>query len=148
MGSARNMHDRGYVRVHVPGHHRANANGYVYEHLLVAEAALGRPLCEPHQVHHVSPPRSDNRGCNLVICEDQAYHMLIERRQKALDECGHADWARCEYCGEYSPPEEMWTHPERPRRSHHPECNARVQRERRRRQREERATAWRARRVA
>jgi hypothetical protein len=28
--------------------------------------------------------RSDNSGKNLVICQDQAYHLLLHRRMKSI----------------------------------------------------------------
>ena len=34
----------GYVKVKCPDHPSADPNGYVYEHRLVAERILGRPL--------------------------------------------------------------------------------------------------------
>jgi len=35
---------RGYVLVQVPSHPRATRGGYVYEHILVTEKVLGRPI--------------------------------------------------------------------------------------------------------
>jgi hypothetical protein len=70
----------GYAVKSAPGHPKATSNSYVYEHILVAEVALGRVLPKSAVVHHVDLCSSNNRNSNLVICQDQAYHMLLHAR--------------------------------------------------------------------
>lgn len=77
-------------------------------HRVVAERALGRPLRRPEEVHHVDANKLNNDGPNLVICPDRAYHMLLHRRTRALDACGHAGWLKCGYCKRYDAPENIW----------------------------------------
>lgn len=122
----------GYVGVLMPDHPRANTTGYVLEHVLVAEVALGRHLPEGVQVHHVNGDPADNRPENLVTCEDQAYHQLLHRRQRALAATGHADWTvRCHFCGEYGPESEMTMRRGTPY-GYHAACRRAYRRERRR----------------
>lgn len=122
---------KGYVLVYLPDHPRADKVGEVREHRLVAETALGRPIDTKHPIHHVNGDKTDNRPCNLVVCEDTAYHELLHRRQRALDACGHADWVRCELCGEFDDPQkaDMWLSRKCPS-ARHRVCHNRDARER------------------
>lgn len=90
-----------YMLVRAPGHPRAKNNGYVLEHVLLAERALGRHLPEEHPVHHVNEDGTDNHRGNLVICQDHAYHFLLHRRAKALRECGNPSFRLCTFCQRY-----------------------------------------------
>ncbi len=88
----------GYVMIRTADHPRSS-NGYVFEHILVAEKAIGRYLEAAHPVHHVNEIKSDNSNSNLVICEDNAYHMLLHQRQRVLDRGGNPDTdKRCFKC--------------------------------------------------
>lgn len=91
----------GYVTVKMPGHARADNCGYVREHILVVEAAMGKPLRRSAEVHHVDENRTNNAPANLVVCESHAYHALLHRRARALRECGDASARRCALCGGY-----------------------------------------------
>ena len=65
------------------------------------EKIIGHSLKTTEQVHH----HTENE---LVVCENQAYHMLLHRRAKALEACSHADWRRCRVCKKYDSPENLW----------------------------------------
>jgi len=56
---------RGYIEIRDPKHHRAKTNGYVYEHILVAEDKIGRRLKEKEVVHHIDGNRSNNNPSNI-----------------------------------------------------------------------------------
>jgi hypothetical protein len=84
------MPPENYVGVFLPGHPRANGCGYVREHLLVAERALGSPLPRNIVVHHVDGVVTNNRPDNLLIC-DSAYHRLIHMRLRIFRAGGNPD---------------------------------------------------------
>lgn len=94
-------HTEGYVRIKLEGHPRTDAQGYVLEHLLIAEKALGRPIPLGAQVHHWDEVRNNNAPSNLVICENQAYHRLLHYRQKAYEACGNPNAKKCYICKRY-----------------------------------------------
>lgn len=127
----------GYIRVLVEGDHpRADVNGYVYEHVLIAEAAICGPLPEEAEVHHVNGDGTDNSPGNLVICEDHEYHMLLEKRKKALDACGHADWLKCYICKEWAPLDDLSPNRREAKKHYHPDCHRQYQRRMRRKRQE------------
>ena len=96
-------------------HPRANKRGYVREDDLIAEKALGKPLPFGTLVHHHTPEQ-------LVVCQDQTYHMLLHRRQRAFETCGHANWRKCNFCHQYDIPEKL-SLPKKPRgQTYHKSC--------------------------
>jgi hypothetical protein len=72
------VHKQGYLRMLVDGR-------YVLEHVFLAEKALGRKLPAKTVVHHMNNNPADNHTpLNLVICPNQAYHMLLHIRAREL----------------------------------------------------------------
>lgn len=69
------------------GYVQVKQNGILtYEHIVLAEKALGKPLPKGAIVHHMNQDRTDNyTPFNLVICPNQDYHLLLHRRMKAYD---------------------------------------------------------------
>jgi hypothetical protein len=65
----------------MPGHHRAHS-GYVFEHILVAEATLGRPITRKEEVHHINSVKTDNRPENLQVLTASAHAKLHAKQRK------------------------------------------------------------------
>lgn len=103
----RNVKIDGRIRIWNPEHLRADKQGYVQEHILIAEKALGKSLPIKAVIHHVNNNPGDNFPNNLVICQDNAYHKLIHRRTRAFAACGHASWRKCVHCKKYDSPENL-----------------------------------------
>lgn len=80
----RTISSHGYVLLKRPDHPAADVRGYVYEHRLVAEEKIGRPLKEDEQVHHKNGDKQDNDPDNLevlTIAEHRAKHRESSNRQ-------------------------------------------------------------------
>jgi len=79
-----------------PEHPNAPGSGYIYQHRMVAEAALGRLLTKTEVVHHLNEVRDDNREENLLVFPDNATHMAFHGNPP--------DWVpRCHCCNQTEP---------------------------------------------
>jgi hypothetical protein len=81
----------GYIYQYSPTHPHATQAGYVMQHRLVMEAAIGRYLRPEEEVHHRNHVRGDNRIENLELMASAAAH----RARHAYYENGS-----CGICGE------------------------------------------------
>jgi hypothetical protein len=78
--------------------------GWFYIHRNVVESVLGKSLPLKSVIHHVDENPMNNKNDNLVVCENQLYHIFLHQRLRALRASGHADWRRCRYCGKHDDP--------------------------------------------
>jgi hypothetical protein len=78
-----------------------------FDHVRIAEKALGRTLPKGAVVHHDDGSRDNNENSNLVICPDRAYHNMLHARINALEASGDANKKKCKYCGNYDHQEIM-----------------------------------------
>lgn len=69
----RKLTPKGYAQVLVPGHRRADKNGYVMEHIVVFEKATGITIPENCCIHHLNGNKSDNRIQNLCMMQHTAH---------------------------------------------------------------------------
>ncbi len=103
-------HVSGFV-IRMRNHPRAwHKSGFVPEQFLIAEKILGKVLPEEVVIHHPNHNRWDNSL--IVICENQAYHFLLHRRENALKACGHANWRKCNFCKDYDDPKNLYFAPQ------------------------------------
>ena len=98
---------KGRIVVFDINHPRAN-NGYVYRSILVVEKAMGKSLKQPSVIHHIDGVKTRDKNDNLVVCQDQAYHLLLHQRHNAYKSCGHANWRKCWICKEYDDPKNLY----------------------------------------
>lgn len=70
----------------------------VREHIKIVEKALEHELPRFAQIHHRDGNGRNNKSNNLIICENQKYHKLIEIREKAYRETGDPNKRQCNYC--------------------------------------------------
>ena len=70
-------HDKfhhGYRTIYKPEHPHARQNAYVYEHILVAEQKLGRPIQNGEIIHHIDENKLNNDPNNLMIFKNHKEH--------------------------------------------------------------------------
>ena len=102
----------GYLEQYCPNHPRCTKKRpYVRQHILIVEKVLGRFLKLTEQVHHIDSIGLNNKNKNLIVCENQAYHSLIHKRERALQQCGNANWIKCGYCGEWDNKKNLYIRP-------------------------------------
>ncbi|MEN2765750.1 HNH endonuclease signature motif containing protein [Ornithinibacillus xuwenensis] len=87
------LNHNGYVEIYNPKHHRARGNGYVFEHIIVAEEKLGRRLKPNEHVHHLNKNKKDNRPENLEVVD------IVEHTRLHAKERRKGKYISCEQCG-------------------------------------------------
>ena len=85
--------DPTYTTRRAPGQGELTAHGYIvhsqdynkqYEHILVAEKALGKRLPTGAVIHHIDGNGANNTKSNLVVCPNEQYHKLLHTRERWL----------------------------------------------------------------
>jgi len=66
---------KGYRKLLIPKHSRADKKGYVFEHIVVMETYLGRSLVKNEVVHHIDHDRGNNKIENLMLFDSHSKHM-------------------------------------------------------------------------
>ena len=75
----------GYIKNYVGCNHpQADSKGYVYEHRIIAEKFVGRPLFSKEIVHHKDGNTQNNSLNNLEIVQGRGGHWLKHRKRSDL----------------------------------------------------------------
>ncbi len=70
-------------------------------HDKIAEKVLGKILPSIAVVHHINHLKKDNRNSNLIICENQAYHLFLHARERILKVRGNPNTDKiCSRCNQ------------------------------------------------
>lgn len=95
-----NYNWKGGIHLNSEGYKRqmVRTQKYELEHRILAESALGHSLPEKAVVHHWDDNPANNTPSNLVICQDDAYHFLLHRRKRRLEDTGSLELKRCVIC--------------------------------------------------
>lgn len=94
-----------YKEIYLPNHHRAKTNGYVYEHILLAEDKLGRLLKDGECVHHKDLNKLNNKPENLMVFINNSAHIAYHKGGKLISledgtfDCETLPDAYCKVCG-------------------------------------------------
>lgn len=79
------VYHKGYPMVYAPEHPKAKSNGYVREHIIVAEQCLGRPLTAKEVIHHIDEDKTNNKSENLLLFPNHASHMRFHWRLRKAE---------------------------------------------------------------
>ena len=77
----KNISNTGYVRIYFPDHPKSDGFGYIFEHDLIMECAIGRWLQPNEVVHHKNGIKTDNRLKNLELLT-RSEHMSLHRKER------------------------------------------------------------------
>ena len=82
----------GYVEIFLPEHHRARKNGYVFEHILIAEVKYGRKILAKEQVHHIDGNKQNNEPSNLEVLSASEHSKITAHNRRS------GEYLNCLYC--------------------------------------------------
>lgn len=99
----------GYVVVNIPDHPKAfDATGdnnpkefFVYEHVLIAEEMINRPLKEGEVVHHLDGSRDNNSPDNLLVLSNPMHtklHKWLDKSDEKKQDRINLGCVRCKVC--------------------------------------------------
>jgi hypothetical protein len=66
---------KGYRKLLIPFHHRADTYGYVFEHIIIAEQKIERKLLPEEVCHHIDKNKLNNCPENIMIFENNSKHI-------------------------------------------------------------------------
>jgi hypothetical protein len=120
----------GYVLIKMPDHPRSRSNGFVLEHIVVAEKKYGRFINKPEVVHHIDENPKNNNPDNLMLFANNTEHKNFHMQERAFAETGNRDYRRCVFCKQYDSPENLIFMPDKTAMLHI-KCRSEYDRQRR-----------------
>jgi hypothetical protein len=72
----------GYKKLLIPSHPRADKKGYVFEHIIIIESALGRSLMPDEVTHHIDGNKLNNAPGNLSTFPNNNEHIKYHSNSK------------------------------------------------------------------
>lgn len=91
-----------YVLVYLPEHPKAmkskNWDGWVYEHIVIAEEDLGRALNDDEEVHHLDLNGANNSPNNLLVLTSSGHAKLHRWLARIKYKPELSIEVRCEIC--------------------------------------------------
>lgn len=84
----------------IPSKHSKAINGMYYEHIIIMEKFLNRPLLEWETVHHINEIKNDNRIDNLFLCSRKQHDKAHGMKTVSLYKLSPT-WIKksCKVCG-------------------------------------------------
>jgi len=70
---------KGYKKLLIPYHSRADTKGYVFEHIVVIESILNRQLRPNEELHHIDKNPLNNSPDNLRVYKNHRDHMMTHK---------------------------------------------------------------------
>lgn len=106
----------GYKEIYLPNHPYARSNGTVFEHRLIAEKKIGRPLLPTEVVHHIDENKNNNSDDNLIVFKTNEDHSRFHKTGilQALDDGTYISpvqqhrLCKCIYCGKTFHLSNLW----------------------------------------
>lgn len=70
---------KGYKKILLPLHHRADKKGYVFEHIVIMEQKLNRKIITPETIHHIDKNKKNNSIENLMLFKNNSDHLKYHK---------------------------------------------------------------------
>ena len=77
---------KGYKKLLIPDHPRSDSKGYVFEHIVIMESVLERPIINGEECHHKDRNKLNNSPSNLLVCSNHSEHMKHHERPPCVIE--------------------------------------------------------------